>query len=161
MPVELFDAPRAGGHRLAHDLGVGDQSPVGCRPRRFCGRRGCLSTFMAPQRFGAVLEEHGPPTETTLRMAAAGRRPAQRALYDAGRMIGRAVAVLCDVLNPAVVVVVGGRFTEPGPYVVEGVTEALRRHGAPSAATGLTVARAELGADAETLGAIESLLVDR
>ncbi|MEV6348844.1 ROK family transcriptional regulator [Actinoplanes sp. NPDC051851] len=127
-------------------------------PLCVCGSRGCLSAFLLPAHFGAVLDRGGPPTEEgLLSMAAEGHRPAQRALLDAGRLIGRTVAVLCDVLNPAVVVV-GGRFTEPGPYVMEGVSEALRRHCAPSATAGLTVVRAALGAEAEALGAVESLL---
>ncbi|WP_157441956.1 ROK family protein [Actinoplanes awajinensis] len=98
-----------------------------------------------------------PTEERLLALAAGGHRPAQRALLDAGRLIGRTVAVVCDVLNPAVVVV-GGRFTEPGAYVIDGIREALRRHCAPSAAAGLTVVRAQLGAEAEALGAVESFL---
>lgn len=89
-------------------------------------------------------------------LAAGGHGPAQRALLDAGRLIGRRVAVACDVLNPAVVV--GGRFAEPGPHVTDGVREALLRHCAPSAAAGLRVVPAQLGAEAEALGAVDSLL---
>lgn len=142
-------------------------------PLCICGSRGCLSAFLAPAYFGALLENRPAPAkpateplpaaldkpaeERLLRLAADGDRPAQRALLDAGRLIGRTVAPLCDVLNPGVVVV-GGRFVEPGPHVVDGVREALQRHCAPSAAAGLTVVPAELGPDAEALGAIELLL---
>ncbi|MEU8243765.1 ROK family protein, partial [Actinoplanes missouriensis] len=187
-------------------------------PLCICGSRGCLSAFLAPAYFGALLENRPAPRqaapgarpadpaaasvarlptrpaapsgverppaalsgverppaalsgverlpaaldrpaeERLLRLAADGDRPAQRALLDAGRLIGRTVAPLCDVLNPGVVVV-GGRFVEPGPHVVDGVREALQRHCAPSAAAGLTVVPAELGLDAEALGAIELLL---
>jgi len=55
-------------------------------------------------------------------------------------------------------VVVGGRFIEAGPYVVDGIRESLHRHCAPAAAAALTVRPAELGADAEVIGAVETLL---
>ncbi|GIF15763.1 ROK family protein [Actinoplanes teichomyceticus] len=129
-------------------------------PLCICGSRGCLSAFLAPAYFGALLERPrlGSLSEDRLvALAVAGDRPARRALVDAGRLIGRTVTPLCDVLNPAVVVV-GGRYTEPGAFVVDGVREALHRHCAPSAAAGLTVVPAALGRDAEPLGAIESLL---
>ncbi|BCJ45288.1 hypothetical protein GCM10010168_85570 [Actinoplanes ianthinogenes] len=111
----------------------------------------------APASFEALLPSAELTEERLLALAAGGHRPVQRALLDAGRLIGRRVAVACDVLNPAVVVV-GGRFAEPGPYVVDGVREALRRHCGPSAAAGLRVVAAQLGAEAEALGAVESLL---
>lgn len=51
----------------------------------------------------------------------------------------------------------GGRFTEPGAHVVDGVREALLRHCSPASAAALTVVPAVLGREAEVLGAIESL----
>ncbi|GLY01820.1 MULTISPECIES: ROK family transcriptional regulator [Actinoplanes] len=138
------------GHLTVRDVG----------PFCLCGRRGCLSAFLSPGWFGAILERRagdGPAGEDRLLdLAAHGDRPAQRALLDAGRMIGRTVTPLCDVLNPAVVVV-GGRFIEPGVQVVDGVREALQRHCAPSAAAGLTVVPAALGREAQVLGAVDSL----
>ncbi|MFI5930783.1 ROK family protein [Actinoplanes sp. NPDC051494] len=126
-----------------------------------CGSRGCLSVYLSPAYFAALLD-HGAapahPTEADLLTLAAGHhRPVQRALADAGRLIGRSVASLCNVLNPAVVVV-GGGFAAAGPFVVDGVRESLLRHCSPSATAGLTVIPSALGADAEVLGAIASLL---
>jgi predicted NBD/HSP70 family sugar kinase/predicted ArsR family transcriptional regulator len=121
-----------------------------------CGKRGCLSAFLSPGYFAAI-SDGGPPDESRLlTRAAAGDRPARRALLDAGRLIGRTVTPLVSVFDPAVVIV-GGRFTEPGPFVVDGVREALQRHCGPAAASALTVVPAALGRDAEALGAIESL----
>ncbi len=126
-----------------------------------CGRRGCLTPFLSPAHFAALSDQRpgaGPPTEDhLLGLAASGDRPVQRALRDAGRLIGRTVTPLVTVFNPAVVVV-GGRFTEPGVFVVDGVRESLLRHCSPAAAAALTVVPALLGRDAEALGAIESLL---
>ncbi|MBT0768521.1 ROK family transcriptional regulator [Kineosporia sp. J2-2] len=127
-------------------------------PLCFCGRRGCLSVFLQPGAFGAVLDRFGPPSqERLLELAAGGHGPARRALLDAGRLVGRTTAVLCNLLNPALVVV-GGRFTEPGDQVVDGVRESLGRYCAPPVAAALTVVRAELGEEAEAIGAVESLL---
>ncbi|MEU4237355.1 ROK family protein [Actinoplanes sp. NPDC026619] len=124
-------------------------------PLCICGSRGCLSTYLSPRYF---LPLGGPPSEERfLQLVAAGDRPAQRALLDAGRLIGRTVAPLCNALNPQVVVV-GGRFIEAGPHVVDGIRESLHRHCAPAAAAALTVRPAELGADAEIIGAVESLI---
>ncbi|WP_436522120.1 ROK family protein [Actinoplanes sp. HUAS TT8] len=133
------------GHLTVRDMG----------PLCVCGRRGCLGAFLMPSYFGALLEK--PTEDHLIALAAGGHGPARRALLDAGRLIGRTVAVVCDLLNPSVVVV-GGRFTEPGPYVIDGIRESLQRHCAPSAAAGLTVVQAALGNEAEALGAVESLL---
>ncbi|GAA2483542.1 ROK family transcriptional regulator [Winogradskya humida] len=126
-----------------------------------CGSRGCLSVYLSPAYFAALLDNGAATTRPTeadlLALAASHHRPVQRALADAGRLIGRSVASVCNVLNPAVVVV-GGGFATAGPFVVDGVREALLRHCSPSATAGLTVVPTSLGADAEILGAIETLL---
>ncbi|WP_305783518.1 ROK family protein [Symbioplanes lichenis] len=123
-----------------------------------CGSRGCLSVYLNPAYFSALLDPRAGTTEADLlALAGAANRPVQRAIADAGRLIGRSVASLCNVLNPAIVVV-GGAFAEAGPYVVDGVREALLRHCSPSATAGLTVVPTALGPDAELLGAVEILL---
>ncbi|MFG1991075.1 ROK family protein [Actinoplanes sp. NPDC048988] len=132
-------------------------------PLCVCGSRGCLSTFLSPASFGAVLDaapfvrESEDPEERLLKLAGSGHRPAQRALLDAGRLIGRSVAPLTNMLNPAVVVV-GGRYGVAGPHVEEGIRESLLRHCTQAVTAGLTVVRSELTVDAEVLGAVESLL---
>ncbi|MFC4064161.1 ROK family transcriptional regulator [Actinoplanes subglobosus] len=125
-------------------------------PLCLCGKRGCLSAFLSPGHFAAISDGGPPDEDRLLARAAAGDRPAQRALLDAGRLIGRTVTSLVSVFDPAVVVV-GGRFAEPGGFVVDGVRESLQRHCAPAVAAALTVVPAALGRNAEALGAIESL----
>jgi predicted NBD/HSP70 family sugar kinase/predicted ArsR family transcriptional regulator len=147
--------PHAGAIGYAGEVGHLTVREIG--PLCLCGRRGCLSAFLSPGYFAAV-SDGGPPDESRLlARAASGDRPARRALLDAGRLIGRTVTALVSVFDPAVVVV-GGRFTEPGDFVVDGVREALQRHCAPAVAAALTVVPAALGRDAEALGAIESML---
>ncbi|MBU2669088.1 ROK family protein [Actinoplanes bogorensis] len=157
--------PYPGAHGFAGEVGHLNVREVG--PLCICGSRGCLSTFLAPGAFQAILagapglhDDVTPPDVRLLELSDAGHRPAQRALLDAGRLIGRSVAPLCNVLNPAVVVV-GGRYTLSGSHVVDGVRESLMRHCAPAATAGLRVVATALARDAEVLGAIESLLPHR
>ncbi|WP_433360492.1 ROK family protein [Actinoplanes sp. CA-142083] len=125
-------------------------------PLCICGSRGCLATYLSPRYFLPL--GGGPPDEEQLLdLVTGGDRPAQRALLDAGRLIGRTIAPLCNALNPSIVVV-GGRFIEAGSYVVDGIRESVQRHCAPAAAAAITVRPAALGADVELLGAVESLL---
>lgn len=157
----------AGGRMYRGALGyAGEVGHLNVRevgPLCVCGSRGCLSTFLSPASFGAVLDaapfirESEDPEERLLKLAAHGHRPAQRALLDAGRLIGRSVAPLTNMLNPAVVVV-GGRYGVAGPYVEEGIRESLMRHCTQAVTAELTVVRSGLTLDAEVLGAIESLL---
>ncbi|WP_433794172.1 ROK family protein [Actinoplanes sp. CA-252034] len=145
----------AGAIGYAGEVGHLNVREVG--PLCLCGKRGCLSAFLSPGYFAAVSDGGPPDEDRLLARAASGDRPARRALLDAGRLIGRTVTPLVSVLDPSMVIV-GGRFTEPGEFVVDGVREALQRHCDPAAAAVLTVVPAALGRDAEALGAIESLL---
>ncbi|XVV08505.1 ROK family protein [Actinoplanes sp. CA-131856] len=157
----------AGGRMYRGALGyAGEVGHLNVRevgPLCICGSRGCLSTFLSPASFGAVLDaapfirESEDPEERLLKLAASGHRPAQRALLDAGRLIGRSVAPLTNMLNPAVVVV-GGRYGVAGPHVEEGIRESLLRHCTQAVTAELTVVRSGLTLDAEVLGAVESLL---
>ena len=58
---------------------------------------------------------HGPDltTQQLLRAAAEGDSAARRVLADAGRHIGTALATLCDLLNPELIVV-GGELSRGG-----------------------------------------------
>ncbi|GAA0470319.1 hypothetical protein Ade02nite_33430 [Paractinoplanes deccanensis] len=157
----------AGGRMYRGALGyAGEVGHLNVRevgPLCVCGSRGCLSTFLSPASFGAVLDaapfirESEDPQQRLMKLAAGGHRPAQRALLDAGRLIGRSIAPLTNMLNPAVVVV-GGKYGEAGPHVEEGIRESLMRHCTPAVTAGLSVVSTALRADAEVLGAIESLL---
>ena len=107
--------PASIGHLTVRDMG-----PLS----RNRGSARCLGAFLMPSYFGALLEK--PTEERLIALAARGARGSpRRALLDAGRLIGRTVAVVCDLLNPAVVVV-GGRFTEPGDHVIDGIRESLQ-----------------------------------
>jgi predicted NBD/HSP70 family sugar kinase len=73
-------------------------------------------------------------------------------LSDAGRTIGRALADLCNSLNPELVVVGGSLGTSES--LLAGVRASIDRYAQPDTAAAVRVAAAELGDHAEVTGAI-------
>ena len=120
-----------------------------------CGNRGCLETEVSVPR----LLEHVQPTHHTpldveelLSLDAAGDAGVRRVLGDAGRTVGRALADLCNSLNPALLVIGGplGSATS----LVEGVRASVDRYAQPNAAAAVRVVSAALGERAEITGAV-------
>src|SRR5260370_42513417 len=69
----------------------------------YCGNRGCLETVASgPAITRLVAEGNGdaPSLEEVIERAAAGECRCRRAISDAGRQVGVAVAGLCNLLNP-------------------------------------------------------------
>jgi predicted NBD/HSP70 family sugar kinase len=82
----------------------------------------------------------------------------QRVLSDAGRVIGRALADLCNNLNPELVVV-GGQTASAGDVLLEPLREGLVRHTlAPRGAPKVVPSLLPAGADAGAWGAIALVL---
>jgi predicted NBD/HSP70 family sugar kinase len=120
-----------------------------------CGRRGCLGEYAS----GFVLRELMEPAlgaQPSLRdivdLAAAGDIGARRALTDAGREIGTAIAGTCLALNPDAVIV-GGELGGPRSPLLDGIHDALERRVLPHCARAATVVPSRLGAGAGALGA--------
>ncbi|HEU5034343.1 MAG TPA: ROK family transcriptional regulator [Mycobacteriales bacterium] len=135
-----------------------DERGAVCR----CGNRGCLETFVGGEALVSLLR----PTygdELTLfglvERAIAGEPPCQRVVADAGRHVGTAVANVCNILAPAVVVV-GGELAAAGSLLLNPITEAIRRHAIRPAAEKVSVRPAKLGDRAEVLGAVALVLRD-
>ena len=145
--------PFRGARGIAGEVGhvlVDPQGPI-CR----CGNRGCLETFVAgPALCELLRKSHGPLTVRELVALSAERDAgATRVLADAARIVGRAVADLCNTLNPDVVVV-GGDLSAAGDVVLEPLREAVRRFAIPAAADAVRIVPSELGDRAELLGAL-------
>jgi predicted NBD/HSP70 family sugar kinase len=145
--------PFRGARGIAGEVGhvlVDPQGPI-CR----CGNRGCLETFVAgPALCELLRRSHGPLTVRGLvALAAEGDAPATRVLADAARIVGRAVADVCNTLNPDVVVV-GGDLSAAGEIVLAPLREAVRRFAIPAAADAVRIVPSELGDRAEMLGAL-------
>jgi predicted NBD/HSP70 family sugar kinase/biotin operon repressor len=145
--------PFRGARGVAGEIGhvlVDPQGPI-CR----CGNRGCLETFVAgPALCELLRRSHGPLTvKDLLRLAKEGDVGCQRVIADAGSVVGRAVADLCNYLNPDLVVV-GGDLSVAGDLVIEPMREAVRRFAIPAAADDVEIVAGTLGDRAELLGAL-------
>jgi predicted NBD/HSP70 family sugar kinase len=145
--------PFRGARGIAGEIGhvlVDPNGPI-CR----CGNRGCLETFVAgPALCELLRRSHGPLTvHDLLRLAEEGDAGCQRVLADAGRVVGRAVADLCNYLNPDLVVV-GGDLSVAGDVLLEPMREAVRRFAIPAAVEDVEIVAGTLGGRAELLGAL-------
>lgn len=131
-----------------------DETGPVCR----CGNRGCLETFVgAPMLLGLLRTSHGP--DITLRemlaRAAEGDAGCQRVISDAGRAIGVAVANLCNLVNPEMVVV-GGELASAGDVLLDPLREVVGRFAIPASVP--DIACGVLGERAEVLGALALVL---
>ena len=128
-----------------------------------CGNRGCLETVAsAPALLESLRPAYGDglTVRAMLELAADGGHGARRVIKDAGRAIGRAVADLCNSLNPEAIVV-GGVVGTAGTPLLEGIRESVDRYAQPGTAQAVRVTAAELGERAEVLGALTLALARR
>ena len=73
-------------------------------------------------------------------------------LTDAGRTVGRALADLCNSINPEVIVLGGSLGASAS--LRDGVRAAVDRYAQPDTAAAVRVVAAELGDRAELVGAV-------
>ena len=155
------------GGRLHHG-DVGQRGEIGhvqvredgavCR----CGNRGCLETIAAvPAVLAALRPAHGDRLDLAgvLSLARRGDTATLRVVKDAGRVIGRALGDLCNVVNPGAIVV-GGDLGAAGAPLLDGIRETVDRYAQPEAASAVRVLRSSLGARAEVLGALTLVIGD-
>jgi predicted NBD/HSP70 family sugar kinase len=145
---------------IAGELGHVQVRPDGtvCR----CGSRGCLETVASTGALLSLLRPtHGPDLTlpAMLELVANGDLPARRVVNDAGRAVGRALADLCNYLNPAAIVV-GGDLSLAGDALLDGVREEIERYALPGAAQAAAVKAGVLGERAEVLGAMALVIAD-
>jgi predicted NBD/HSP70 family sugar kinase len=153
------------GGRLYHGTGgtageightVVDPGGAICR----CGSRGCLETVASAKAIADVLgDSRGEPVSIRqlLELARHGDAAAVRLIGEAGRQIGVAVANLCNVINPELVIV-GGDMSAAGDLITQPILESIRRYAILSAAEQVTVVPGTLGERAELLGALALVL---
>lgn len=95
-----------------------------------CGNRGCLVLYAGIPAILAALRPHlGEQTtiEDVLRHCAQGDRACAGVLADAGAIVGRALASLCNLLNPERIVI-GGELAGAGAVLFEPLREAIHRY---------------------------------
>jgi len=146
---------RGGGGEIGH-LSA-DSSGAVCP----CGNRGCLVQYASlPAVLTAlapVLGE-GAGLDDLLAAAAEGQPDTVRVLREAGELTGRVLANICNLLNPARIIV-GGELARVGDLVLDPIRATLRR-----TAMGLTrdvevvAAELDLGARAGASGAAALVL---
>jgi predicted NBD/HSP70 family sugar kinase len=99
----VHHGPRSAAGAVAH-LRV-DDSDEACR----CGRSGCLEATVSERTIARKAFESGLVKEQNfadvLHLAAAGNKSAVTLFHDRARVIGQAVALLFDVLNPEILIV--------------------------------------------------------
>jgi predicted NBD/HSP70 family sugar kinase len=137
----------------AGELGHVTVAPTGqiCR----CGSRGCLETVVGARALAsAMAHTRGParPLADLLALAGEGDPGVRRLLGDAGRTVGTALAGLCTVLDPRLVVI-GGAVAEAGDVLVDAVRATLDRVLPPVTNHAIEVVRGRLGPVTEALGA--------
>jgi len=124
--------------------------------------RGCLETVASSCALVALLRPTRGDDLTVrdaLELAAEGDLGVRRAINDAGHAVGRALADLCNCLNPAAIVV-GGELGAAGEPLLAGIREAVDRYAQPHAAQAVEVRPSALGDRAEVLGALALVIGD-
>lgn len=127
-----------------------------------CGSRGCLETVASTGALLSLLRPtHGAglTLHDMLDLVARGDLAARRVVNDAGRAVGRAVADLCNLLNPAAIIV-GGDLSLAGDALLDGVREEIDRYSLPGVAEAVEVRGGVLGERAEVLGALAVVIAD-
>lgn len=122
----------------------------------YCGNRGCLETVASgPAIVKLVGNVNGAPLTLAriVELAAEGDVRCRRAVADAGREIGVAVAGLCNLINPERVIV-GGLLSQAGEVLLRPLRESIRRHAIQAAAQTVDVRAAVFVERAELLGAV-------
>lgn len=124
-------------------------------PLCVCGGRGCLAQLMGPSLHDFVRRAYAQRLSVPEVLSlAADREPGVRRVFaDLGRTVGRPLADICTMLDPAAVVV-DGSLGAAGEPVMAGIREAIDRHAAPAVADLVRVLAGQLGELAEVLGGV-------
>lgn len=123
---------------LRGDAGMGGQfghltvNPDG--PPCYCGRSGCLETYVGVGPLSKALEDAGVRRSSSaavrvseaLSAVEAGSRPAARELASQGRWLARAASTLTAIFDPRLIIL-GGYLTQLAPLLTPTFTEELTR----------------------------------
>ena len=107
----ILDGPRGIGGEWGHNplpWAADDEVPG---PLCWCGRRGCMETWVAGPALAAAYLGGGGNTsdsEEIVRRAAAGEELARRALARHADRLARGLAVIVNIIDPDVIVLGGG-----------------------------------------------------
>jgi predicted NBD/HSP70 family sugar kinase len=142
---------------VGHNIRTGDHGPM-CR----CGNRGCLGPSV---EMSYLLEHfrlrHGQRLTAArlIELVAEGDSEAVGVMHDASLLLGRALANLCNVLNPEAILI-GGALETTREALIADVREAIDDYALRPVAEAVDVRFAELADDAEVRGALTLAPID-
>jgi predicted NBD/HSP70 family sugar kinase/biotin operon repressor len=122
----------------------------------YCGNRGCLETVASGRAILQLVGRgygDGLGLGGVIDLAVEGEVRCRRAISDAGREIGVAVAGLCNLINPERIVV-GGVLSRAGDLLLQPIRDSIRRYTVLAAAERVDVVPAVFVERAELLGAL-------
>jgi predicted NBD/HSP70 family sugar kinase len=122
----------------------------------YCGNRGCLETVASGPAIVQLvgrLDGENLTLSRIVELASDGDLRCRRAISDAGREIGVAVAGLCNLINPDRVII-GGLLSRTGEVLLRPLRESIRRHAVQAAAESVDVRAAVFVERAELLGSL-------
>lgn len=159
-----------GRHGYGGELGHLTMEPGGIPCR--CGNRGCLETLVGGARlveqvrqaYAGYRVDLPASLEGVIERAKSGDVVCRRVLQDAARTIGLALARVCNLMNPELIVL-GGELGRAADIVIESAMDELRLYalrGMFGHAAPLEIVGSELGVAAGARGALAfALMVDR
>lgn len=156
MDGRLYRGPAGTAGEIGHT--TVDEFGALCR----CGNRGCLETLAAARH---VTELLAPVTGAELPIGAVvarargGDRACARVIADIGLQVGSAIADLCNMLNPEMLIV-GGELAQADDLLLGPIRQVITRRGIPSATDQLELRVAALGARAHVLGGVALALAE-
>jgi predicted NBD/HSP70 family sugar kinase len=121
-----------------------------------CGNRGCLETIAGARALTGALtltRDARASLRDVIELARVGDPGVRRVVADAGRAIGAALAGICTVLDPALVII-GGETSEAGAALLDAVRDALAAAMTPLREDPVRVVAGTLGEQAQVLGAV-------
>lgn len=134
-----------------------DESGQVCR----CGNRGCLETVVGGPYLLDLLPRRSARGRPTLRglvqAAVGGDLGSRRVIGDAGRAVGAAAAMLCNVLNPRQIIL-GGELAQAGELLLDPIRQVLHRRTLPAAVEQVEVRCGELDDRAGVMGALATVV---
>ncbi|MEO6605158.1 MAG: ROK family transcriptional regulator [Aeromicrobium sp.] len=142
---------------LGHVQVAGAPDDVVCR----CGNVGCLEAIAAGPAIAAKLRAKGLDVDGSqgiVDAVAAGDIAALQAVREAGRDLGTVLATCVNLLNPSVIVI-GGKLSEAGEYLLAGVREVVYRRSLPLATHDLRIVSTAAGSQGGILGA-SAMVID-
>jgi predicted NBD/HSP70 family sugar kinase len=162
--VEIGAGIVAGGRALRGGRGFAGQAghlQVDCAgPRCRCGRQGCLEAVaglpalvrraLPDTAADGPISDFAPELDRITALARNGEQQVTEALAETGRLLGRGVSMLAELLDPQVVVL-GGSFATLAPWLLPAVQAELASRAAPGD-VGCRVTASTLHPDAAALG---------